>query len=68
MFNDTWGAAAFVDAGDAFNSPSDYRVRSGVGVGARWRSPVGLVRVDVAHGIDDAENGFQIHINIGPDL
>lgn len=67
MFSQNWGAAAFVDAGNAFNEINDGAV-VGAGVGLRWRSPVGMVRLDVAHGFDDADNQFQIHINIGPDL
>ena len=67
MFNRRWGAAVFVDSGDAYDTRDTFRLRSGVGVGVRWRSPVGLVRVDVAHGLD-AERGLQLHINIGPDL
>ena len=67
MFTPEWGAAVFVDAGDAFSS-NDFRARAGIGAGVRWRSPVGLVRVDIAHGIDDADNAVQFHINIGPDL
>jgi translocation and assembly module TamA len=68
MFTEEWGGAVFVDAGDAFSEADEFRAHSGVGVGVRWRSPVGLVRVDIAHGIDDAENAVQFHINIGPDL
>lgn len=68
MFSDTWGAAVFVDAGNAFNSRGDFENRIGVGVGARWRSPVGPVRVDIAHGLDDPEQSWRLHINIGPDL
>ena len=67
MFTPEWGAAVFVDAGDAFTS-TDFRARAGIGAGVRWRSPVGLVRLDVAHGIDDADSAVQFHINIGPDL
>lgn len=68
MFNPTWGAAAFVDAGDAFSAAGAFRARSGIGAGVRWRSPVGLVRLDLAHGLDDANHALQLHINIGPDL
>jgi translocation and assembly module TamA len=68
MFSDTWGAALFVDAGDAFSDDGGFRLRSGVGAGVRWRSPVGLMRLDFAHGLDGADNAVQIHINIGPDL
>lgn len=67
MFTPEWGAAVFVDAGDAFSS-SEFQAHAGIGAGLRWRSPVGLVRVDIAHGIDDADSALQFHINIGPDL
>lgn len=67
MFTTHWGAAVFVDAGNAFNEINE-GAAVGAGVGLRWRSPVGMVRVDVAHGFDDAASSFQIHLNIGPDL
>ncbi len=63
-----WSAAVFVDAGDAFNDNFDAKIS--VGVGARWRSPIGLVRLDVGvpvrHG--DAGSGPQLHLVVGPDL
>jgi translocation and assembly module TamA len=65
-FNDTWGAAAFVDSGSAFDDTPDFR--TGVGVGLRWRSPVGPVRIDVGHGLDDPRSAFTLHLNIGADL
>jgi translocation and assembly module TamA len=66
-FVQNWGAAAFVDAGDAFSSSFDANV--GVGIGMRWRSPVGLVRVDFARGVvTDLKKEFRIHLTIGPDL
>ena len=62
-----WGGAVFVDAGDAFTERFDTKV--GVGVGVRWRSPVGLVRLDVAVPVDDEfESGVALHLVIGPDL
>lgn len=67
MFNPSWGAAVFVDAGNAFNEIND-GAAVGAGVGLRWRSPVGMVRFDVAHGFEATASRFQIHINIGPDL
>ncbi|HET6603728.1 MAG TPA: autotransporter assembly complex family protein [Xanthomonadaceae bacterium] len=67
MFNPQWGIAGFVDAGNAFNG-SDLDPRVGVGVGARWRSPVGPVRVDLGVGLDDPDSAVQLHLNIGPDL
>jgi translocation and assembly module TamA len=66
-FLDNWGAAVFVDAGDAYSSELDANV--GAGVGVRWRSPVGLVRLDVAVPVvSDLEEGVRLHIVIGPDL
>jgi translocation and assembly module TamA len=62
-----WGAAVFVDAGDAFTKELDVNV--GAGIGVRWKSPVGLVRVDVARPlVSEFEHEWRIHIIIGPDL
>ena len=58
--------AGFVDAGDAFDDGFDPRV--GIGVGARWRSPIGGVRVDIAHGLDDPDSSFQIYLSLGANL
>lgn len=67
-FLERWGAAAFVDAGDAFSSSLNANV--GAGVGLRWKSPVGVVRVDFAIPVrtDLDESGLRIHVIIGPDL
>lgn len=61
-----WGAAVFVDSGSAFNDSPDWR--TGVGVGVRWRSPVGPVRVDIARGLDDPDSSFQIYLSLGAEL
>lgn len=67
-FTPKWGAAAFVDAGDAF-SGKDFDLKIGAGLGMRWRSPVGLVRVDLGTPIGDPyASGIELHIIIGPDL
>lgn len=67
-FSTHWGMAAFVDAGNAFDG-TDYRPRLGAGLGVRWLSPVGMIRVDVGVPIrDDHAHGFQLHLVIGPDL
>ena len=69
MFTREWGGAVFVDAGDAFDSFDAYEWEVGVGVGVRWRSPVGPVRVDIARGLGDAaQSSLRLHFNIGPDL
>ncbi len=45
-----WGAALFVDAGNAADGWRALHPVVGYGVGVRWRSPVGLISVDLAHG------------------
>src|SRR6185312_11939331 len=66
-FTRDWGIAAFVDSGDAFNGTA-FHARTGAGVGLRWRSPVGMVRVDVGVPIANPYyHGPQLHIVIGPD-
>jgi len=66
-FLEKWGGAVFVDAGNAFNDLGD-GVAYGVGVGVRWRSPIGLVRGDVAMGSFDGATTFRFHLVLGPDL
>ena len=62
-----FGLAAFFDAGNADNQVIP-RPKRGVGIGFRYRSPVGMVRVDFAHPLDDPNSNFAFHVSIGPDL
>jgi translocation and assembly module TamA len=65
---DDWSLAAFVDSGDAFDGASP-EMKTGVGVGVRWRSPVGPVRMDFASGLDRPPGDtFRFSFSIGPDL
>ncbi len=61
-----WGGAVFVDSGSAFDTTPDWH--TGVGVGLRWRSPIGPVRVDIAHGLNRPNSQFQLYLNIGANL
>lgn len=63
---ESWGAAVFIDSGDAFNETPDFK--TGVGIGIRWFSPVGPVRIDLAHGLDDPGDTLRLHLSIGPEL
>jgi translocation and assembly module TamA len=66
-FSEQWGGAVFVDTGSAFNGRTpDWR--TGVGIGLRWRSPVGPLRVDLAHGLDHPDANFTLSLNFGADL
>ena len=62
-----WGMAVFVDTGSAFEG-RDADLHTGVGIGLRWRSPVGPVRVDIARGLNAPDSPITLHLNIGADL
>ncbi|TJY60027.1 outer membrane protein assembly factor [Sinimarinibacterium sp. CAU 1509] len=60
---DQWGVATFFDAGGADDTvaPELYR---GVGIGARYRAPIGSVQVDLAYPLDDPSPGIRIHLGV----
>jgi translocation and assembly module TamA len=66
-FKGPWGAAAFIDSGSAFDGKRP-DMHTGVGIGLRWRSPVGPVRIDIARGLKSPDSPFTLHLNIGADL
>jgi translocation and assembly module TamA len=57
------GAAVFVDAGDAFDSPGAFDAAIGIGAGVRWRSPIGPFRADVAYG--QRTSKVRLHFSVG---
>jgi translocation and assembly module TamA len=63
FFEGNWGVAVFVDAGDAADSPAALSPAYGVGVGARYRSPVGPINLDLAYG--EATDKFRLHFSLG---
>jgi translocation and assembly module TamA len=63
FFSGDWGVALFVDAGDAADSPSSLSPVFGFGVGARYRSPVGPINLDLAYG--EATDEFRLHFSLG---
>jgi len=65
-FDDSWGTAIFLDAGNAIDNIND-DLEQGAGFGLRWKSPVGPVRIDLANAISTNQE-WRIHISIGPDL
>ena len=58
-----WGAAIFVDAGDAFDDRSAFDAAFGYGIGARWRSPIGPFRADIAYG--ERTRALRLHFSAG---
>ena len=63
FFEGNWGMAVFVDAGDAADSPGNLSPVFGYGVGARYRSPVGPINLDLAYG--EATEEFRLHFSLG---
>ena len=67
-FKDRWSGAVFADAGNAFDTGNrNEGLKVGVGLGIRWQSPIGAVRLDVARPLDGTQR-FRMHLRIGPDL
>ncbi|MFV2058882.1 MAG: autotransporter assembly complex family protein [Thiohalomonadales bacterium] len=63
-----WSVAAFYDVGNAYNRIKDIDVAQGVGVGIRWNTIVGQVRIDVANAVSEADKPWRIHLSVGPDF
>jgi translocation and assembly module TamA len=62
-----WAVAAFTDAGNAFN-PNDIRIQASAGLGLRWLSPIGMVRLDVARQLTTDDGDLRLHLTFGPEL
>ncbi|WP_455565522.1 autotransporter assembly complex protein TamA [Modicisalibacter luteus] len=60
--------AAFADTGNAFSSWWPDELATGAGLGVRWVSPVGPVRLDIAHPFDSEEDSWRLHFAIGPEF
>ncbi len=63
FFTHSWGVALFVDAGDAADQVADLAPKFGYGLGARWRSPLGPLNLDVAYG--EATHQYRLHFSLG---
>jgi len=58
-----WESAVFLDTGAVANRIEEFSFKSGVGVGARWKSPVGPLQIDLAYGV--ATQALRLHLNVG---
>lgn len=58
-----WGAAVFVDAGNAADSLHALDPIYGYGAGARWKSPVGPLNLDIAYGQETRR--LRLHFSVG---
>lgn len=58
-----WGAAVFYDVGNATDDIGTFKLAHGYGLGARWRSPVGPLNIDIAYGRELKR--LQLHFSVG---
>ena len=64
-----WWGAVFVDSGEAVSDIRESNFKTGAGLGVRWQSPVGPIKLDIARPIGDKEeHGLQFYIGLGPEL
>jgi translocation and assembly module TamA len=62
-FGESWGAAAFVDAGNAWDDTTLFKAALGYGFGARFRTPIGPIRADLAYGQET--HALRLHFSVG---
>lgn len=67
FFRDNMAAAVFIDAGDAYSADSA-KLKVGAGVGFHYYSPIGPIKVDVAHGFDEPGDTARLHFSIGSEF
>ncbi len=60
---ENWGIAAFVDGGDVWDKDQRFDAVLGYGLGARFRTPIGPARADLAYGEETRE--YRLHVSIG---
>jgi translocation and assembly module TamA len=66
LFGNYYGAV-FADAGNAFNG-TDLDAAVGAGLGIKWRSPLGPIRLYVGFPVTDEASGARVHLRLGADL
>ena len=59
--------ALFVDAGNAFDG-GNFEAETGAGVGVKWRSPVGLLRLYLGYPVSADDGKVRVHFRLGADL
>lgn len=59
--------AVFVDAGNAFDG-SDFEPEVGAGIGIKWRSPLGLLRLYLGYPVSADNGSVRVHVRLGADL
>jgi len=62
-FGENWGLAVFADTGNAWDSGVRPSLATGYGFGARFRTPIGPIRADLAYG--QVTGDVRLHFSVG---
>lgn len=68
LVREKWAIAVFMDAGNATLNSFGSDLETAAGIGVRWYSPLGPLRVDLAAPVNSDESGVRFHISFGPDV
>lgn len=68
QFKEGWRAAIFSDVGNAYDKSFSNDTEYSLGVGIRWKSPIGPIRLDLASGVSDPDHPIRLHFYIGSQL
>ena len=60
-----WGIAVFYDIGNAFNSWRKIDFAKGAGIGGRYYTSIGPIRLDIARQIGVRKPDYRIHLVVG---
>lgn len=59
-----WGVAGFVDVGDAADRFQDLKMKQGIGMGVRYKTPAGPIAIDLAYGRQAHKVRFDFFLGI----
>ena len=62
---ENWGVAAFYDTGNAFDDLDTLEFAQGAGLGIRYYTPVGPIRLDVARQVGVSDPEYRFHFTVG---
>jgi translocation and assembly module TamA len=60
-----WGAAVFYDTGNAFDNFDSLNLAQSAGVGVRYYTPVGPIRLDIARQVGVSDPSYRFHFTVG---
>jgi len=59
-----WGVAGFIDVGDAADRFKDLKMKQGIGLGLRYKTPAGPIAIDLAYGRQAHKVRFDFFLGI----